>query len=201
MPKTYRTRHTLLDRIKNPNDADAWQEFMEFYKSYIYVIIRSMNIKADDADDILQQISLKLWKNLPQHQHDPEKGKFRAWVSTVSKNTVISFIKKQQVLTQKLDILQQKEEMDYLQSIKAPEIEQIAQKEWEVFITNTALRKLEEYFTAKAIEAFKLHLQAIEAAEIANTLAVSRDSVYKYISRVKLRFIEEIQRLKEDLDI
>lgn len=201
MPPTYRTRHTLLDRIKNPNDADAWQEFIDFYKAYIYVIIRSMNIKPDDAEDILQQICLKLWKNLPTHQHDPKQARFRAWVSTISKNTVISFIRAQETRAQKLDQLKQKEELDYLKSIKIPEIDQIAQKEWESFLTNTALSNLEEHFTPNAIQAFQKHLQGQEPADIAKQLSVSRDSVYKYISRVKLRFIEEIHTLKQELDI
>ena len=201
MPNTYMTRHSLLERIRNPNDADAWLEFIAFYKAYIYVIIRSMNIKAEDADDILQQISLKLWKNLPEHRHNPQQAPFRAWVSTISKNTVISFIRKQQVRAQKMNQLQQEEELHYLKSIKVPEIENIAQKEWEVFVTNTALENISKHFTEAAIQAFKLHIKGIEAAAIAKEINVSRDSVYKYISRVKLRFIEEINYLKQELDI
>ena len=94
---TYQTRHTLLERIRDPHNEKAWQEFMDFYQGYIYTIIRSMNIKPEDAEDILQQINIKLWKNLPDHKHQSEKGRFRAWVATVSKNTVISFITKQKI--------------------------------------------------------------------------------------------------------
>ena len=53
-----------MDRIRDPQDSEAWKDFIELYKNYIYFIIRSMNIKPQAADDILQQVSLKLWKNL-----------------------------------------------------------------------------------------------------------------------------------------
>ena len=201
MASTYVTRHTLLARIRDPQDAAAWQEFIDFYKDYIYVIIRSMNINAHDADDILQQVSLKLWKNLPGHLHDAQKGRFRAWVSTVTKNTVLSFIKKQQLRAVKMDQACKEEANSYLQAIKLPEIEAIAQKEWEVFVTNTALQNLQERFSDQAIEAFKKHAAGMSAEETAVELGVSRDSVYKYISRVKVRFIEEISYLRREMDI
>jgi len=197
---TYITRHTLLERIRDPHDAEAWQEFIDFYKNYIYVIVRSMSINEHDAEDILQQVTVKLWKSLPAHQHNPEKGRFRSWVSTVTKNTVISFIKKQQVRATKMEQARQDEELSYLKAIKLPEIDLIAQKEWEVFITNTALQNLEEHFTAQAITAFKQHVKGIAPDEIAQHLALSRDSVYKYISRVKLRFLDEITYLRKELD-
>jgi RNA polymerase sigma factor (sigma-70 family) len=201
MASTYVTRHTLLARIRDPQDSDAWQEFIDFYKNYIYVIVRSMNIKTHDADDILQQVTLKLWKNLPTHLHDPKKGRFRAWVSTVTKNTVLSFIKKQQIRTEKMDQAQKEEESSYLKSIKLPDIEVIAQKEWEVFVTNTALENLEERFTPQAIQAFKLHVAGNSPDDSAKQLGVSRDSIYKYISRIKVRFIDEITYLREEMDV
>jgi len=36
--------------------------------------------------------------------------------------------------------------------------------------------------------------------EISEQLEVKADSVYKYISRIKLKLVEEIKRLKEELD-
>jgi RNA polymerase sigma factor (sigma-70 family) len=201
MASTYVTRHTLLERIRDPQDSEAWKEFIDFYKNYIYVIVRSMNINPHDADDILQQVTLKLWKNLPEHLHDPSKGRFRAWVSTVTKNTVISFIKKQKTHFKKLDQAKQIEATNYLKDIKVPEIEKIAQVEWEIFITNTALENLEERFTEQAIQAFKMHVNGKSPEETSKDLGVSRDSVYKYISRVKVRFIDEITYLRQEMDI
>ena len=201
MASTYVTRHTLLARIRDPQDSEAWKEFIDFYKNYIYVIVRSMNIKPHDADDILQQVTLKLWKNLPNHLHDPEKGRFRAWVSTVTKNTVISFIKKQQTRADKMDQAQKEEENTYLKGIKLPEIDNIAQKEWQVFVTNTALENLEDRFTVQAIQAFRMNIAGTSPEDIAKEIGVSRDSVYKYISRVKVRFIDEINYLRQEMDV
>ncbi len=100
-----------------------------------------------------------------------------------------------------MDQASKNEETNYLKAIKLPEIDAIAQKEWEVFITNIALENLEERFTKQAIEAFKMHVAGSSPEDSAAKLNVSRDSVYKYISRVKLRFIEEISYLRQEMDI
>ena len=51
MDDIYKTRKTLLIRVKDQYNDDAWSEFSEVYKRYIYAIIRRMNINAVDADD------------------------------------------------------------------------------------------------------------------------------------------------------
>ncbi|MCM8533646.1 MAG: RNA polymerase sigma factor [Lentisphaeraceae bacterium] len=201
MTRTYITRHTLLARIRDPQDSEAWKEFIDFYKNYIYIIIRSMNITPHDADDILQQVTIKLWKNLPNHLHDPEKGRFRSWVSTVTKNTVLSFIKKQKNRNEKMDQAEKEKSELYLNDINLPDIDAIAQKEWQVFVTNTAFENLTERFTPQAIEAFKMSINGFTPNEIAEKLTISRDSIYKYISRVKVRFIDEIAYLRQEMDV
>ena len=52
MSDFYKTRKTLLLRIKDQYNDDAWAEFSEVYKRYIYAIIRRMNINAADACDL-----------------------------------------------------------------------------------------------------------------------------------------------------
>ena len=51
MNEHYVTRYTLLQRAQDQDDSVAWQEFIDFYKNYIYVIIRSMGINHHDCED------------------------------------------------------------------------------------------------------------------------------------------------------
>jgi predicted transcriptional regulator len=63
-----------------------------------------------------------------------------------------------------------------------------------------ALKKIETHFSPAALEAFKLANKGMKVSEIAKQLEVKDDSVYKYISRVKTRFITEIKKLKDELN-
>ncbi len=199
MSDRYSTRLTLLDRAKDQNDSRAWEEFIEFYKNYIYVIIRSMNIHHYEVEDILQQAVIKLWKNLPELTHEPGQSKFRYWVAAVSKNEVLMFIRKQKSLARKMDKAKQESTINCLNSTRLPEIDEIAEKEWKTFITNTALDNIKKHFSERAIEAFILQTKGVSVHEIAEKFDIKEDSVYKYINRVKLRLIDEIEQLKNEL--
>ncbi len=95
MNDMYQTRCTLLQRARNLDDSYAWTELIEAYKRYIYVIIRSMNINQADTDDLMQQVTLLLWENLSSFEYRPGKSKFRHWISRITKNVVLNFIRSQ----------------------------------------------------------------------------------------------------------
>ena len=200
MNQTYSTRYTLLERAKSQSDAKAWEELIGFYRRYIYVIIRSQGVNEDDTEDVLQQVLVELWKYLPGYNYDPKKAKFRSWVATVTRNQVISFIRRQQSHAKKLDKAQQESQESYLNSINTPEVEEIATKEWELFLSNTALDNVAKHFSPKALEAFELFAKGFKANDISKQLDVKADSIYKYIGRIKVKLVEEIQNLKRELD-
>jgi len=196
----YSTRYTLLERAKNQSDSEAWEELIGFYRKYIYVIIRSMQVNATDCDDVLQLVLIELWKYLPEYQYDKEKSKFRFWVAKVTRNQVISYIRRQQSHAKKLDKAQAEATLSYLDSIKTPEIEEIVTREWKLFISNSAMQNIERHFSSQAIESFRLYSKGLKVNDIALKVDVKPDSVYKYISRIKLKLIEEINSLKNELD-
>lgn len=193
------TRATLLERVKNQNDSAAWEEFIELYKNYIYVIVRSMSIFEHDADDIVQQVTFKLWKNLCDYQYDPSRARFRTWVRTVTKNEVLSFIRKRKAEVSAFSEHDSRQELLYLDAIKLPEIDRIAEEEWKVFITNTALEVVQHYFSEPVLQVFMLSLDGLTPTEIAERNNMPRRTVYKYISRVKVCLIDEIDNLKHKL--
>lgn len=198
MNEPYITRQTLLQRAKDQDDSKAWEELIDFYKNYIYVIIRSMGIHHHDSEDILQKVSLRMWKGLPKYQYTPGKAKFRGWVSTVTKNAVLAFIDKRKKHAEKLERAEKENTLTYLDSIRLPEIELIAEKEWQIFITTLALENISSHFSEAAIEAFKLYTKGLKVREISQELDIKEDSIYKYITRIKKRFINEIKRLKDE---
>ncbi|MCM8531735.1 MAG: sigma-70 family RNA polymerase sigma factor [Lentisphaeraceae bacterium] len=200
MNPTYSTRYTLLERAKSQSDSAAWEELIGFYRRYIYVIIRSMGVNNSDTEDVLQQVLIELWKYLPDYEYDPEKSKFRSWVSVVTRNQVISFVRRSQSHLKKLDKAQQQVQESYLSTIKTPEVDEIFQKEWELFLSNTAFENIAKHFSPKALEAFQLFAGGVKVNEISNKLDVKADSIYKYISRIKVKLVEEVQSLKQELD-
>ena len=55
MPE-WNTRQTLLERIRDKHDESSWEDFVYYYKQYIYVVVRSMNLNHHDAEEIVQMV-------------------------------------------------------------------------------------------------------------------------------------------------
>ena len=199
MKDTYSTSYTLLNRACQEGDSMAWEELIGFYRQYIYVIIRSLNISPDDAEDVQQQVLVQLWKYLPSFDKNRKGAKFRFWLARVTRNQAINFLRKKQAENRKIDKASEEDLSDFDQ-VCDPEIEELTRKEWEIFITNRAMDNIRPHFSEKALESFALSRKGMKAQEVSEKLGVSQDSVYKYMSRIKLKLIEEIKHLKNELD-
>ena len=199
MEDQYQTRATLIRRVQNQHDDESWEEFVRVYRRYIYAIIRSMNISEHDTEDILQQVLINLWNSLPKMDYDKIK-RFRSWLSTVTKNCVTDFIRKRTRDANRLKKAGKDETLVYLKAIRLPEIDAIAEREWEIHLTNLALENIESLFSGKAVAAFRLTLKGRSVEEIAKELGLKENSVYRLKNRVKDRLIQEIMHLREELE-
>lgn len=195
----YDTRATLIQRVQNQQDDQSWDEFVHVYKRYIYAIIRNMNISEHDSEDIHQQVLINLWNSLPKMDYD-KINRFRSWLSTVTKNCVTDFIRKRTREANRLEKASKDDTLTYLKSIRLPEVNQIAEREWEIHLTNLALENIRPLFSGKAVEAFQLSLAGKSVEDIAAQLELKENSVYRLKNRVKERLIQEIRHLRTDLE-
>lgn len=199
MEDQYQTRATLIQRVQNQHDEKSWAEFVRVYRRYIYAIIRSMNISEHDTEDILQQVLINLWNSMPKMDYN-KINRFRSWLSTVTKNCVTDFIRKRSREANRLEKAGQDDTLTYLKAIRLPEIDDIAEREWEVHLTNLALENIEPLFSGKAVDAFRLTLQGKSVEQIAVELDLKDNSVYRLKNRVKERLIQEIRHLRDELE-
>lgn len=195
----YNTRRTLICRIQDRDDDKAWEEFFQIYRRYIYAIIRNMNISEADADDLVQTVLIKLMDNCSKKDLG-EIRRFRSWLSTMTRNCVIDFIRKRSAEVERFGIAVKEDAMAYLKDIRLPDIEQIAEREWGVHLANMALENIKPLFSGKAIKVFQLNLDGMEISKIAQKMNLKENSVYRLRNRVKARLITEIEELRKDLE-
>src|SRR4051812_16393144 len=80
------TSATLLARLRQaPEDQAAWARFAERYGRKIYAWCRQWNLQEADAEDITQNVLIKLADKMKTFVYDPDKS-FRAWLKTVTRN-------------------------------------------------------------------------------------------------------------------
>ncbi len=186
----YVTRQTLLMRARNRDDQDAWGEFVVVYQRFIYHVLNRMNVSENDFDDIVQEVLVRLWEKLGTY--DPEKARFRSWLSFVIRNIVLNYIKKNNIRIEKMaQLADESKESTRSQS----EIDKMIEREWKLHISNLAMQTIKELFSGKAMEVFSLSLQGLDSEDISRHLNIARDSVKVLKSRVKNRYMSEVKRL------
>lgn len=196
MNDRWMTRKSLIFRAKNPDDSQAWEEFVKYYERFIFHVLHRMNVSAGDFDDLVQNILLKLWRSIASY--NPGKARFRTWLGVVVRNAVYD----QFTETKRHRKLQQ-QEFDFLQKLEeepASEIEQIIEQEWAEYVTSLAMERIQKLFSDEAVKSFTMSLDGTSAKDIAEELNLSPDSVYTLKSRVKARFIKEIKAVIDELE-
>jgi RNA polymerase sigma factor (sigma-70 family) len=198
----YQTRQTLLERACNRDDEAAWTEFVGYYRNFIYMVVRKMGIRYPDDDDMVQAVTLKIWKSLDRFKVDDERAKFRTWLSTVIRNTAINHINQrkrqfdgQQTMEDNRNVMPH-----FLETISQPEVNRLIFSEWEAYVTNLAMENIKPLFSDRAIEIFSQMLDGAEPRVLAEQFGIKENSVHKLKNRVKSRLVEEIRRIRGDLE-
>lgn len=78
------TRVTLLDRLRDPRDQDAWAEFVALYGPLLFTFARRRLIQDHDAADVVQEVLTAVM----QGRYQRPKGRFQKWLITVLLNRI-----------------------------------------------------------------------------------------------------------------
>jgi RNA polymerase sigma-70 factor (ECF subfamily) len=82
-----KTRVTLLGRLSNPRDKEAWDEFVALYGPFIYKFACRRLPQEEDAADVMQEVLSAVLKGSYQRP----KGPFQKWLLTILLNEIRDF--------------------------------------------------------------------------------------------------------------
>ena len=192
MSESFHTRQTLLQRVRLNQDQASWNEFARYYKKYIYLICRRMSLTHHDAEEVVQTVLVKLLEKIPQKNEKFER--FRAWLCTVTGNCVRDFIRKKNTRDK-----YESKASDFTE-MTTPEIEVIAEQEWQRFVVKQAIENITPNFSKELIHIFNRLQRGLTLNQVAqeSQLPVNTISVYK--GRVLKAVYREVRRLDEELN-
>ena len=190
------TSVTLMVRVQeDPADPRAWEEFVKRYQPMIRAWCLRWGSQPADADDVAQQVLLKLLTAMKQYGRQAGSG-FRGWLKTVTRNAWLDFA------------ASRRRSGPYPESINSiadssdafSDLENQMERAFEQELLELAMRRVEPRVKPTTWEAFRLtaieNLQGIEAAGRLN-MDVSNVFVHKH--RVLKMLEEEVAILREKL--
>lgn len=82
----------ILEKFaQDATKSEAFNLLLKKYQQKIYWHIRRMVLNHEDCDDILQEVFIKVWKNLANFRQD---AKLYTWLYRIATNESISFLNK-----------------------------------------------------------------------------------------------------------
>jgi RNA polymerase sigma-70 factor (ECF subfamily) len=198
MQESPATRASLLVRLRDGDDTEAWQEFVHLYAPVIYGFARKRGLQDADAADLMQDVLRSVAGTVHRLDYDPARGTFRGWLFTVTRNKVFNFLdsrsrrvqgsgdsRVQQRLEQHADgdgSSSAQWEADYQRAMAAQAMERVKgefqKATWEAFIQTA--------------------VEGRAPAEVSARVGLSVGAVYVAKSRVIARLRQEIERMQGD---
>jgi RNA polymerase sigma factor (sigma-70 family) len=86
MANSLHTRPSLLVRLRDPRDTEAWRTFLSLYAPLIYGFGRKSGLQDADAADLTQIVLHAVSSSIGRLDYEPANGTFRGWLFGVARN-------------------------------------------------------------------------------------------------------------------
>jgi RNA polymerase sigma-70 factor (ECF subfamily) len=180
------TSVSLLQRLRQPGDREAWGRFVDLYSPLLYHWACRMGSPAQDAADLVQEVFTTLVQKLPEFQYDWQKS-FRGWLRTLTLNKWRDHLRRRAAAPHG-------GEAGLAEVAAPPEAEAVWEAEYQRRLIGQALRVMQTDFQPATWKAcWALVVEGKPGHEVAAQLGLSLDAVYAAKSRV-------LRRLRQELD-
>jgi RNA polymerase sigma-70 factor (ECF subfamily) len=179
---------SLLERLRRPDQAEAWGRFVDLYGPVLYAWARRFGLQEADAADLVQDVLLLLTRKLPEFQYDPSK-KFRAWLWTLARN--------EWVRGRVLGKFSASAGNEGLSDAAVEDgLVEVAEQEYRQVLVARALQVMQSDFQPPTWRAcWQLVVDGRPAAEVARELGMTVAAAYAAKARVLRRLRQELAEL------
>lgn len=168
-------------------DTSAFALLVERYEAKLLRYIRRLGVRnVEDGEDVLQEIFIKVYKNLNAFDNTLS---FSSWIYRIAHNEAISFYRKQSVRPEGHQIADSEDVLMWLPENDTTSAERLFDTTVNAEALRTALRTLDEKYRDAIILRYFEHK---EYDEISDILKIPIGSVGTLIHRGKKQLAESI---------
>ena len=194
MDESQTTRESLIIRLEDGSDKQAWSDFIDLYSPVIYGFARQRGLQDADAADLVQEVLRSVSRSIPSY--DRQKGRFRNWLMAVVRNRLNDFWASDgRQATGSGDTRVH----NHLEQVCSPDgLEQLWEQEYQRSVFQLAVNRIRDSFEESTWQAFwRTSVQCEAIREVAQSLEMSEGAIYIARSRVLARLRQQVQAFEE----
>ncbi len=191
------TRPSLIRRLGDTEDANAWEEFFAIYGPLVYRFARRKGFQHADAENIVQDVMVAVGKAVDSWEPNPRRGRFRTWLFRIARNLMINFLvrpKYQLKGSGDTRVMKWIEEQPDCSLEETEAFEHEYRKE----VFRWAASRVKQSVSQNHWNAFWLSsVEGLPIAELATKLGISVGAIYIARSRIIVKIKEQVARFDE----
>ena len=189
------TRPSLLIRIRDLDDVEAWTQFADIYGPLVFRFARTRGLQAADAADLTQEVLRRVAESIGRFDYDRNLGRFRGWLFTVAGNKLKNFLASRRRHVRGSGDSAVKQILDNQPAAKQDEQQQW-DRDYEQRLFEWAAEQIKGRFRESTWQAFwQTAVEGKTGQQVADALGLSVGSVYVYKGRVMSQLKEQLQRI------
>jgi RNA polymerase sigma-70 factor (ECF subfamily) len=189
------TRSSLLLCLRDAENVEAWNQFIEVYLPLIHQFARRRGLQDADAADVTQEVLRQVASSMREFNYDRDRGRFRSWLFAVTRTRIYNHLSRQRLGTVGSGDTGM---LERLSEQPAAE-EEVWNHDLHQRLFAVAMQRAEPEFRASSWQAFRrTAIDGEAASSVAAALDMSTGAVYVAKSRVLARLREIVQELDDD---
>jgi RNA polymerase sigma-70 factor (ECF subfamily) len=198
MTESPETRVSLIVRLKDRDDQEAWGEFLEIYRPLVYRLATCKGLQDADAEDVVQQVFGSVARAVDRWRPDSARATFRTWLTTIARNAIINALTRRAPDRASGNTSDRELLADYAAETADSRV-LLTESRREIF--QWAARRAREEFEPHTWDAFWLTaVEGHDVAEVAEATGKKPGAVYAARSRVMKRLKQIVQQWDHDAD-
>lgn len=184
------TRPSLLLRLKDHTDHEAWREFHSLYAPLLYSYARARGLGHHDAEEIRDQCLEVVASKIQSFEYDAQRGGFKRWLGTMADRRVIDLLRRRRETPAESGVLRGLAD-------PSPGPAEDWDAAWRRHLLRHCLDQVGESVPEISYRAFCMLLfEQRSADEVAERLGLQRTQVYK----AKFHVLQKVRRKMSELD-
>lgn len=196
-PDSLPTRVSLLERVKNLDDARSWAEFFHTYENLVRSYARRRGLRDHEVEDVAQEVFKRVARTIHDFHRGERPGSFRNWLGRLTRWRADDKLRERPRLAAAPLEDEDTERTPLVERVAAPPDPALEfEAEAREHLLQELFRRLESSVSPRQLQIFQLLVvENMPAPRVAELFSMSLTNVYVLKHRVLQKLRAEVKRV------